>query len=277
VKEFKALDGFIHVRKNGANKSRVYKVSGGERLCCQCRNEGPDLRVQLEKEVAKSNVTTLDELKELVQKCLPGIAASRRIAPLKTIECNHFWAGKYTRQLVTHGFHYFGEIIPPAICEGMKAIHISMLRNRNYGHKVATVDGYGPRSKFLNLEDMLTQTFGRPKPLKTRFRINISGAGIETITNARQVAIVKKFVQVLEDYVGRKQSRVTMLNCMYEYHTPDKAPPEFHQDMCTQSLGMIINLGDTIKGTQFLKYPASHCLQCQHLQRPRHSSKISGR
>ena len=59
----------------------------------------------------------------------------------------------------------------------------------------------------------------------------------------------------MEDYVGRKQSRITMLDCMYEFHTPGKAPPAFHQDMCTQSLGMIINLGDTIKGTQFLKYP----------------------
>ena len=60
-------------------------------------------------------------------------------------------------------------------------------------------------------------------------------------------------MQVLEKYVGRKQSRITMLDCMYEFHTAGKAPPAFHQDMCTQSLGMIINLGDTIKGTQFLK------------------------
>ena len=78
---------------------------------------------------------------------------------------------------------------------------------------------------------------------------------METITNAHQVAIVKEFVQLLEDYVGRKQSRITMLDCMYEFHTPGKAPPAFHQDMCTQSLGMNINLGDMIKGTQFLKYP----------------------
>ena len=68
------------------------------------------------------------------------------------------------------------------------------------------------------------------------------------------MAIVKKFVQVLEDYVGRKKSRITMLYRMYEFHKSGKTVPAFHQDMCTQSLGMIINLGDTIAGTQFLKY-----------------------
>ena len=53
VTEFKAVDGFVHVRKNGAHKWRVYKVSGVERLCCQCRSEGPALRVQLKEAVAK--------------------------------------------------------------------------------------------------------------------------------------------------------------------------------------------------------------------------------
>ena len=66
VTEFKAVDGFVHVRKNGAHKWQVYKVSGVERLCCQCRNEGPALHVQLKEEVAKSNAITLDEIKALV-------------------------------------------------------------------------------------------------------------------------------------------------------------------------------------------------------------------
>ena len=46
-----------------------------------------------------------------------------------------------------------------------------------------------------------------------------------------------------------------MFDCMYEYHTAGSPPPAFHQDICTQSLGMIINLGEEIAETQFLKYP----------------------
>ena len=131
------------------HKWRVSKVFGVEHLCCQCRNEGPALRVQVEEAVAKSNVTTLDELKALVQKCLPDIAASKPFATMKANECNHFWAGKYTKKLVTHGSHYCGKIIPQAVLEGMIAIHKYMMPNKKHGHVVATVDGTDPRSKFL--------------------------------------------------------------------------------------------------------------------------------
>ena len=123
VKEFPAVDGFVHVRKNGAKKWRVYKVVGGKRLQCQCRNEGNAKRVLLEVAVAKSTVTTVHELRALVQNCLPEIAARKPFQTVKANECNHYWAGKYTKKLVTVGFHYCGEIIPPAIREGMLAIH----------------------------------------------------------------------------------------------------------------------------------------------------------
>ena len=77
MKELPAVDGFVHVRKNGAKKWRVYKVVGGKRLSCQCRNEGNAKRVLLEVAVATSTVTTVHELRALVQNCLPEIAARK--------------------------------------------------------------------------------------------------------------------------------------------------------------------------------------------------------
>ena len=186
VKEFKAFNGFVHVRKNGANKWRVYKVSGGKRLSCQCRNKGRAKRVQLEVAVAKSNPTTVHELRALVQKFLPGIAARKPFATMKANECNHFWAVKYTKKLVTHGSHYCGTIIPPDVLEGMLEIHKYMMHNKSYGHIIATVDGSGPRSKFLNVKDMLTQTFGRPPPPKDPEPFHI---GMQTITDPARVKL----------------------------------------------------------------------------------------
>ena len=78
---------------------------------------------------------------------------------------------------------------------------------------------------------------------------------MQTIMDPARVAMVKKFVKVFEDYVGQEKSRITMLDCMYEFTTAGKEKTPFHQDMCTQSLGMICNLGNTVSGTQFLKYP----------------------
>jgi hypothetical protein len=127
-----------------------------------------------------------------------------------------------------------------------------MMRNKSYDHIVATVDGSGPRSKFLSLEDMLTQPFNRTPPGKNPEPFHI---GMQTITDPARVKIVKKFKKVLEDYVGREQSEITMFDCMYEYHTAGRAPPAFHQDMCTQSLGISNNLGEEMAGTQFLKSP----------------------
>ena len=65
---------------------------------------------------------------------------------------------------------------------------------------------------------------------------------------------VKEFLQVLESYIGRTRSDVTLLDFLYEYNTRGRVPPQWHQDMATQSLGIIINLGEPIKGTEFLAY-----------------------
>ena len=86
------------------------------------------------------------------------------------------------------------------------------------------MDGCGPCSKFLNLEDMLTQTFNRTPPGKNPEPFDI---GMQTITDPARVKIVKKFKKVLEDYVGREQSEITMFDCMYEYHTAGSPPLPF--------------------------------------------------
>jgi len=239
--------GWAHVRTNGAGKWRVYKYFGRTQLMVQCKAFPLVLRNKLEAAVAGAKITTHKELRQVINNILPALQELRRNKTLKLNECNHYWAGEWTQELIDLGFHFCGAIIPPDIVLGMHKIHQKMFPNRNHGFSVKTKDGTGPRSKFLNLPDRLTETFNRPAPPNPK-KILPHDRGYETITDTQEVDLVKSFLQVVEDYIGRPRTYITMLDMLYEYYSPGKLPPEWHQDMCTQSIGILCNFGHPIAG-----------------------------
>ena len=67
------------------------------------------------------------------------------------------------------------------------------------------------------------------------------------------VAALSQMVGIIQKYIGRTYDKITVADFILQYSGGREG--QFHQDMCHQAVGAVLNVGDSpVSGTEFLEY-----------------------
>ena len=180
---------------------------------------------------------------------MPKLVAAKRERVKSAHECSVRWGGKFTFYLIHNGFHFCDVMFKQEFMEALEALHKKVLRDCDAGYRIK--ESCGVRTKKVLWD-------GGPTCHRFREKANRQKgwkAGYIKLKKPTEISIMTHFVHTIETLIGQKQKQITLVDFLLQHEAGNEHDCKWHQDMVTQGLGIIVNVGASIQGTEFLSYP----------------------